>query len=258
MRTEARTHEDDASKAGESLSPQSSVLVPGARSALFVMAKDPQAGHVKTRLCPPLSPEMAARLYRCFLLDVLDLVAGVPGVDPVVAYTPAEARSAFAALTNGNFLLVPQEGSDLGARLENTFRTLFRQGYHRVAAVSTDSPDLPPEYLREAFRRLERSPVVMGPCPDGGYYLIGMSRLVPELFREMPWSTEHVVPLTEERTRQLGLDLARLPEWSDVDTAADLGRLVRDLTAGAGPGDRAPRTSTFCREELYAFGPTNV
>ncbi len=66
------------------------------KQALFVMAKDPRAGHVKTRLCPPLSPEMAARLYRCFLLDVLDLVAAVPGVDPVVAYTPPESRAAFA------------------------------------------------------------------------------------------------------------------------------------------------------------------
>ncbi len=228
------------------------------RSALFVMAKDPRAGHVKTRLCPPLDPDTAARLYRCFLLDVLDLVAAVPGVDPVVAYTPPEARAAFAHLVDRHFRLVPQEGSDLGARLENTFRVLFQQGYDRVAAVSTDSPDLPPEYLREAFRRLEESPVVMGPCPDGGYYLIGMSRLVPDLFREMPWSTEGVVSLTEERARRLGLDIARLPEWHDVDTAADLGRLCRELTRAAQPVGRAPRTAAFCREELHAFSITGA
>ncbi len=228
------------------------------KQALFVMAKDPRAGHVKTRLCPPLSPEMAARLYRCFLLDVLDLVAAVPGVDPVVAYTPPESRAAFAQLTNGTFGLVPQEGADLGARLENTFRTLFGQGYRRVAAVSTDSPDLPPNILREAFQHLEASDVVMGPCPDGGYYLIGLSRLVPELFRDMPWSTERVVPETEARARRLGLRLARLPDWGDVDTAADLGRLVMDLTGGAAPPPRAPRTAALCREELHAFGLSNA
>ncbi len=222
------------------------------------MAKDPRAGHVKTRLCPPLDADTAARLYRCFLLDVLDLVAAVPGVDPVVAYAPPEARAAFAHLVDGRFRLVPQEGSDLGARLENTFRVLFQQGYDRVAAVSTDSPDLPPEYLREAFRRLEESPVVMGPCPDGGYYLIGMSRLVPDLFREMPWSTERVVSLTEERARRLGLYIARLPEWHDVDTAADLGRLCRELTRAAQPVGRAPRTAAFCREELHAFSITGA
>ena len=221
------------------------------RSALFVMAKDPRAGHVKTRLCPPLDPETAAGLYRCFLLDVLDLVAAVPGVDPVVAYAPPEARAAFARLVNGRFHLVPQEGTDLGARLENTFRVLFAQGYERVAAVSTDSPDLPPEYLREAFRRLDGAPVVLGPCPDGGYYLLGMSRLVPELFREMPWSTERVVSLTEERAARLGLEVSRLPAWHDVDTAADLGRLCRELTGEARPGDRAPRTAAFCREILH-------
>lgn len=223
------------------------------RQALFVMAKDPRAGHVKTRLCPPLDAATAARLYRCFLLDVLDLLAAVPGVDPAVAYTPPEARAAFARLVDGRFRLVRQRGPDLGARLENTFRALFRQGYERVAAVSTDNPDLPPEYLREAFDRLEQSPVVMGPCPDGGYYLIGMSRLVPELFRDMPWSTDRVVPLTEERAGRLGLAVARLPEWHDVDTPADLARLCRDLTRAAQPGGRAPRTAAFCREELHAF-----
>ncbi len=258
MRTEAKGTDGDVPRAGNPLSPQSSVLVPRVRSALFVMAKDPRAGHVKTRLCPPLDPDTAARLYRAFLLDVLDLVAGVPDVYPVVAYTPPEARQEFARLTDGRFHLIPQEGADLGARLENAFRVLFRQGYDRVAAVSTDSPDLPPEYLREAFRRLEGAPLVMGPCPDGGYYLIGMSRLVPELFHEMPWSTERVVQETEARARRLGLDLARLPEWHDVDTAADLMRLCRHLMGDGRTDGRAPRTAVFCREKLHALGLTHA
>jgi uncharacterized protein len=253
MRTEAGGSEGDASRAGASLSPQSSVLVPGARSALFVMAKDPRPGRVKTRLCPPLTLDTAARLYRCFLLDVLDAVAGVPGVDPVVAYTPPEARQEFVRISNGAFRLVPQEGADLGARLENSFRVLFGDGYHRVAAVSTDSPDLPPEFLRDAFLRLDRAPVVIGACPDGGYYLIGMARLIPELFREMPWSTERVVPETERRAAALGLGVARLPVWHDVDTAADLARLCRAAAENGWPEGRAPRTAAFCREELHAL-----
>jgi len=217
---------------------------------LFVMAKDPRAGQVKTRLCPSLTPERAARLYECFLSDVLDLVAGVPGVAPVVAFSPPEAHGEFARLTSGRFQLVPQAGADLGARLENTFRILFQQGYERVAAVSTDSPDLPMQYLADAFARLENAPVVLGPCPDGGYYLIGLSRLIPELFRDMPWSTEQVVPETEARARRLGATVMRLPEWYDVDTAADLDRLMRDLVRDGRSAVRAPRTSLFCQREL--------
>jgi len=220
------------------------------RQALFVMAKDPRAGQVKTRLCPPLTPETAARLYQCFLADVLDLAAGVPGVDPVVAFSPADAHQEFTRLTAGRFRLIPQAGADLGARLENTFRVLFQQGYERVAAVSTDSPDLPLEYLREAFERLDDAPVILGPCPDGGYYLIGLSRLIPELFRDMPWSTERVVSETEARARSLGAAVRRLPEWHDVDTAADLDRLVRGLAGNGRPVARAPRTSLFCQREL--------
>ncbi len=220
------------------------------RQALFVMAKDPRAGQVKTRLCPPLTPDTAARLYRCFLSDVLDLAAGVPDVDPVVAYSPPEAHAEFARLTSGRFQLVPQVGADLGARLENTFGALFQQGYERVAAVSTDSPDLPAEYLREAFTGLEEAPVVLGPCPDGGYYLIGLTRQIPELFRDMPWSTERVVPETEARARRLGAKLVRLPEWHDVDTAADLDRLMRDLVGDRRSACRAPRTARFCQRDL--------
>jgi len=229
------------------------------RHALFVMAKDPRAGTVKTRLCPPLTPETAARLYRCFLSDVLDLVAKLRDVDPVVAYSPADAGPEFARLTSGRFLLVPQEGEDLGERLEGTFRTLFRRGYKYVSAVSTDSPDLPVEYLQEAFRRLENAPVVVGPCPDGGYYLIGLSRLVPELFRNMPWSTARVVAETESRARRIGLAVSYLPPWHDVDTAADLDRLVRELAGGAWSGSGASRTARFCREELRARpSPVNI
>ena len=218
------------------------------RQALFVMAKDPRAGQVKTRLCPPLTPDMAARLYQCFLLDVLDLVAGLPGVEPAVAFSPPDAREEFSRLTSGRFLLIPQHGQDLGARLENSFHVLFQQGYERVAAVSTDSPDLPAAYLQEAFSRLDETPVVLGPCPDGGYYLIGLSSLIPELFRDMPWSTDRVVTETDVRAKRMGLGLSYLPEWHDVDTAADLARLVRELTEAECSGARAPRTTRFCQQ----------
>ncbi len=221
-----------------------------ARQALFVMAKDPRPGQVKTRLCPPLTPGMAAELYRCFLLDVLDLVASLPGVDPALAFSPPQAREAFVRITRGRFRLLPQEGADLGARLENAFRALFRNGYDRVAAVSTDSPDLPVEYLQEAFVRLEAAPVVVGPCPDGGYYLIALSALIPELFRNMAWSTDRVLPETEARVKQIGLSLSYLPAWHDVDTASDLNRLVGGLARTGRDGARAAHTTIFCRREL--------
>jgi len=222
------------------------------RQALFVMAKDPRAGQVKTRLCPPLSLEVAARLYECFLLDTLDLVAGLPGVDSVVAFSPADSQEQFARLTSGRFPLIPQEGADLGARLESSFRILFQQGYARVAAISTDTPDLPAEYLQEAFFRLGETQVVLGPCPDGGYYLIGLSSPTPQLFRDMPWSTDRVVPETDARVKKMGLAISYLPEWHDVDTATDLDRLVRDLTGSKPSGSRAWRTAEFCQRQFRA------
>jgi hypothetical protein len=90
--------------------------------------------------------------------------------------------------------------------------------------------------------------VVIGPCPDGGYYLIGLSKPVPDLFREMPWSTARVLGETGRRVERLGLALSYLPDWHDVDTAEDLDRLVRALRRC--PDGRAPRTTAFCRHQF--------
>ncbi len=86
------------------------------RIALCIMAKAPEAGRVKTRLCPPLSPDDAAELYRCFLLDKIAQVREVAGVEPFLAYAPAQAAAVFEALAPG-FTLLPQRGADLTARL---------------------------------------------------------------------------------------------------------------------------------------------
>ena len=89
-----------------------------ARNALLVVAKRPAAGQTKTRLTPPLSPEQAAALYECLLRDTLDLIRRVPDVQPAIAFLPEDAEGYFAALAP-DFELFPQEGPDLGARLDN-------------------------------------------------------------------------------------------------------------------------------------------
>src|ERR671924_2113405 len=94
------------------------------RSAVAVMAKAPQPGQVKTRLCPPLSHGEAAQLYQCFLLDKIAQVNALPRVAPVVSYSPDESKSVFQDLTPPHFILVPQRGDDLGARISFTFEQL--------------------------------------------------------------------------------------------------------------------------------------
>ncbi len=219
------------------------------RIALCIMAKAPEAGRVKTRLCPQLSPEDAAELYRCFLLDKIAQVREVARAEPVLAFAPIQAAAVFEALAPG-FTLLPQRGADLTARLTAVCADLLRGGCDAAIVIDSDTPTLPTERLEGAVAAMSGGghDLVLGPSEDGGYYLIGLHRLYPELFEGMPWSTPTVLEETLQRARALGLSATTLSSWYDVDTAADLARLQADLAAGPPGGPR--HTRRFVLERL--------
>jgi rSAM/selenodomain-associated transferase 1 len=214
--------------------------------AVAVMARVPGAGPVKSRLHDALTPAQATSLYRCFLLDRLDALADVPGIAPVVAFTPVGAGATMTALAPAGFRLLAQEGDDLSTRLIRLVERLLGEGHGAVLAMDSDSPTLPMAYVAEAARALVTAEVdvVVGPSDDGGYYLIGVRAAQPALFAAMPWSTPAVLAETMARARALGLTVRRLPSWFDVDTPADLRRLRAELPATGGPR----RTVAFMRE----------
>lgn len=213
------------------------------RSALIVMAKQPAAGQTKTRLCPPLDAAQAAELYACLLGDTLDsvrtAVAALPGLAAHIAYAPAAAESYFHALAP-DFALLPQGDGPLGARLATVLGAAAAAGFDQAAAINSDSPALPPDYLAQAFRELDDPAVdiVLGPCDDGGYYLIGWKRPYPALVRDVPMSTPHVLRDTLALAAGAGLRVALLPSWYDIDDAADLARM-------RAAGHAGPRTAVF-------------
>jgi uncharacterized protein len=217
-----------------------SICSPLSKVAVAIMAKAPRPGAVKTRLCPPLVAAEAAALYRCFLLDKIAAVRALVDAQPVVAYTPDEARAEFAALAP-DFILAPQHGPDLGARLHATLAGLLAAGYRGAIAVDSDTPTLPREFLQQAVDSLTRPgpDVVLGPTEDGGYYLIGVRVAHQALFDGVPWSTSVVLEITLRRAAAAGLKAVCLPAWFDVDTPDDLRRLqtvLTDRTAAAAAG----------------------
>jgi hypothetical protein len=214
--------------------------------ALAILAKYPAPGQVKTRLSPPLAPAQAADLARAFLLDKVAQVRRISGVARVLAFAPPEAAAAFQSLTGDACVLIPQDGADLGERLSRLSERLFSAAAPAVAIIGTDSPTLRDDSLREARDALTgpHADVVLGPTEDGGYYLIGLRRPAPALFRGIPWSTERVLRATRARARAAGLRVHLLPVWYDVDTEADLRRLIRDLSSAP---DAAPRTADALR-----------
>jgi rSAM/selenodomain-associated transferase 1 len=217
--------------------------------AVAVMAKVPGLEPVKSRLHHSLTPEMATLLYRCFLLDRLDAVLGLASVTPVVAFTPAHGRPRMEALAPPGYRLVAQEGRDLGERLAGLLGGLIGDGHPGAIAIDSDSPTLPMRHVEEAAAVLagDDADVVVGPCEDGGYYLVGLRRRQAALFQGIPWSTEDVLAVTLAKARRLGLRVHRLPEWFDVDTEADLRRLAEALSVAPD----GPRRTRRCIQAIY-------
>jgi rSAM/selenodomain-associated transferase 1 len=196
---------------------------------LLVVAKRPAAGQTKTRLCPPLTDTAAAALYACFLRDTLDIMRQVPDVGRGIVYLPEPAIDYFSALAP-DMQLSLQQGIDLGERLDHLLTAALEAGASQAVVMDSDSPTLPADYLVQAFDALDGpSDVVLGPCEDGGYYLIGLKRPQPRLLRDVQMSTPYVVRHTIALADQLGLKVALLPTWYDVDTVAELDRLRTEL-----------------------------
>jgi uncharacterized protein len=207
-----------------------------------IMAKAPLAGDVKTRLCPPLTVAEAAELYRAFLLDKIEQVRSLEAAGHAIAFTPERERGIFEGLAP-DFTLIPQRGADLGGRLAASFEQFFARGHAGVLLIDSDTPTLPIEFLFEALELIAKpgTDLVLGPSEDGGYYLIGLRARRPELFEGIAWSTPAVLPETIRRARDLGLGMAWLPRWFDVDTGSDLRRLRASLAATGAASPRHTR-----------------
>lgn len=232
-------------------------LDPQGPIALGVMCKAPTAGTSKTRLSPPLSREEAAWLSRCFMADVAVIVGSLAPASDVrgfIVFTPAEGQGAFDGLAPAGFGILPQRGNDLSERCANAIEDLLARGCAGACLLNADSPTLPVATLEAAVTALRRpgDRVVLGPALDGGYYLVGVKRSVPELFRAIPWSTSRAMADTEARAFQLGLAVERLPAWYDVDDGIALAWLMRELLGDGIPpvanglrGSPAPQTRAY-------------
>jgi rSAM/selenodomain-associated transferase 1 len=183
-------------------------------------------------------------LYRCFLLDSIAKISQIEAATPVLSYAPATAQTVFETLAPG-WTLLPQQGCDLGARMADCFAQLFAREYTGVLLTGSDLPTLPAEVFHQALALLNtpKTDVVLGPSEDGGYYLIGLRTLYPAVFDDMIWSTPQVFADTVQRAERLGLNVALLPRWYDIDTPADLIRL-RD-TARQDPTGSLRHTQHF-------------
>lgn len=198
-------------------------------AALIIFAKAPIPGQVKTRLCPPLTPDEAASLHGSFVLDALERSRGLPMVDRILACDPSSDHVFFKIMGERHGVrLIDQVGEDLGARMEHASAGAFARGYRLVLIVGSDLPTLQPAMYLQSLELLASHDVVLGPALDGGYYLIGLTRPAPGLFTDIPWSTDQVLLLTRQKAETLGWSTALLPSSRDVDRIDDVLALIEE------------------------------
>jgi len=212
------------------------------RRRVCVFCKRPVAGKVKTRLAngvdasdgavniPGIGPERAVRLYSK-LVEYTVAQVDASSAKTVVHFDPPEAQAVFEGWlepTPGSAReFRPQVPGDLGARLLDAFGDHGR-GTSTVV-IGTDCPGLTSAHLDQAFAALHSADLVLGPTADGGYYLLGAREPFPQLFEDMPWSTEQVLAETLARAAAAGLRVAQLARLRDLDTSEDLAALQGEL-----------------------------
>lgn len=203
------------------------------------MARAPVPGRCKTRLAHDVGTERAAAIYAAMLADRIEAIEALPATRRVVLAAPEDdGVAALGRLVPPGWEIVAQEGPGLGERLAHAFETLCT-GVGVVCVVDSDSPALA---LGTSFSEILDSDedVLLGPCEDGGYYLIGMSTAHRGLFEDVPWSTAQVLACTRQRASELSLSVRELELGWDVDAVDDLVRLVELLRRSP---ERAPRTA---------------
>ncbi|MEW5745570.1 MAG: TIGR04282 family arsenosugar biosynthesis glycosyltransferase [Nitrospirota bacterium] len=198
------------------------------KRCLLLFVKSPEKGTVKSRLAKDLGEDAALDLYRCFVLDLLQTLKGGEYAFSI-CYHPPEAGDAVEQWLGSSYASMPQRGNDLGERMRSAFEEVFAAGFSAAVIMGSDIPDLPHALIDEAFSSLESADSVIGPAVDGGYYLIGFRRdaFLPDIFENMPWSTDTVYEETMAVLERNHADVHVLPAWRDIDTLDD----VKDLLA---------------------------
>ncbi|WP_439081407.1 TIGR04282 family arsenosugar biosynthesis glycosyltransferase [Streptomyces sp. WL006] len=193
---------------------------------LLVIAKEPVAGRVKTRLCPPFSPAEAAELAAASLADTLETLLALPARRRVLVLDGRPGD-----WVPPGFEVVPQSGGGLDERLAAAFGGCTGP----ALLVGMDTPQIGATHLAPALApdAWDGCGAWFGPAEDGGFWALGLAEPDPALLLGVPMSVPETGAVQRRRLVEAGLAVRELPVLVDVDTAADASRV-----ASAAPGGR--------------------
>lgn len=196
--------------------------MPRQSDVAMIFVKQPEPGRVKTRLGRSIGFEKSALFYSRLAKRIWHQIRRYKNCEFWVLFEPPSALDLIRTWLPDADRYVVQGDGDLGQRLGKAFEEAQDGGRRSVIAIGSDIPDLRAEDLRDAFELLKKHDAVIGPADDGGYWLIGLSRLFPEIFRGISWSTSHVAAETIDVLENHQRTYARLRSLKDIDEVEDL------------------------------------
>jgi uncharacterized protein len=189
------------------------------KNLLIIFCRNPELRKVKTRLAKTLGDEKALAIYLKLSSHTRAITENL-AIDKVVYYSNyVDTEDVWP---NTTFQKKLQNGNDLGEKMNNAFVEGFQSGYERVCIIGTDCFELSRDIIKQAFDQLHTNDAVIGPAKDGGYYLLGMKKHMPELFRNKMWSTDTVATDTIQNFKDLSIIYTQLEVLTDVDEEKDL------------------------------------
>ncbi|HNP07860.1 MAG TPA: TIGR04282 family arsenosugar biosynthesis glycosyltransferase [Cyclobacteriaceae bacterium] len=191
---------------------------------LIIFYRNPELGKVKTRLAATLGDGNALAVYLKLVNHTQSITKDL-AVDKMVCYSHhVDTEDSWC---NEEYHKEIQKGTTLGEKLEHAVKQAFEKDYQSVGVIGSDCFELTEEILNQSFQKLESKDAVIGPAKDGGYYLLGMRRFIPDLFKNKEWSTSTVAKDTINDFKRLKLDYFELPTLRDVDREEDLPEELR-------------------------------
>ena len=186
-------------------------------NALIIFTRNPELGKVKTRLASTIGDEKALAIYKELLLHTMETTRNLEG-DVFVFYDKKiEENDIWPNETYHKFV---QSGEDLGEKMQNAFQKLFDLKYQNCIIIGSDLFDLNEKLISDAFQILDLNDVVIGPAEDGGYYLLGLKKIIPEIFKNKKWGTSSVFKDTIKDLENLKIEYTK--KLNDIDTFEDL------------------------------------
>jgi rSAM/selenodomain-associated transferase 1 len=187
------------------------------KNLLLLFTRNPELGKVKTRLAKTIGNKAALEIY-AFLLEHTKKVTQKASCDKAVFYSvEIQENDIWEETIYQKYL---QKGEDLGERMKNAFQLGFDKGYEKVVIIGSDLYDLKTDHIKKAFQKLEDKDVVIGPAEDGGYYLLGLKEIPPNIFNNKAWGTSTVRKDTLYNLQNLSVHL--LETLNDIDVFEDI------------------------------------